>query len=236
MVTTFNSLIFVGNHNNYGNMPSSHPYQLNEILELIIGTNPGKLLDIGIGFGKYGFLAREYLELWQPDSVYGDHKRQIDGIEAFEAYLTPLHHLIYDHIFTGDAKEVLPTLTGQYDLILMIDVFEHFTYEDGLKILEQCRRCGRNILISVPRVMSVQEDVYGNPYETHRYNWSRKDFSGIPDKFFVYNSKSTICYIGEDSQRICNILKKRNRRKMLVRLLELMGLKKPLKFIFGNSH
>jgi len=214
-------------------MPSSHHYQLNEILELIIETNPARLLDIGIGFGKYGFLAREYLELWQPDSVYGAHNRQIDGIEAFEAYLTPLHSLIYDKIYTGDAKEVLPTLSNRYDLILMIDVFEHFSYDDGLKVLEECRRCGRNILISVPRIMSVQEEVYGNPYETHRYNWSRKDFSEIHDKFFVYNSRSTICYIGEDSARIQNILGKRNRRKRLVRMLELTRLKKPLKFLLG---
>jgi len=212
-------------------MPSSHPYQLNEILELIIETNPGKLLDIGIGFGKYGFLSREYLELWDPDAVYGSRKRQIDGIEAFEPYLTPLHRLIYDRIFTGDAREVLPALTDHYDLILMIDVFEHFTYEDGLKVLEECMRCGRNILISVPRMMSVQDEVYGNPFETHRYNWRRKDFSGIPDKFFLYNAKSIICFIGEDSQRICMILNKRKRRRTLVRILELTGLKKPLKVL-----
>ena len=212
-------------------MPSSHPYQLNEILELIIATNPRKLLDIGIGFGKYGFLSREYLELWQPDSVYNTRTHQIDGIEAFEAYLTPLHRLIYDHIYTGDAKDILPKLTDRYDLILMIDVFEHFTHEDGLKVLEECRRCGRNILISVPRIMSVQEDVFENPYETHRYNWKRKDFAEIQDKFFVYNSKSTICFIGEDSQRIGTIIKKRKRRKAIVRLLELTGMKRPLKIL-----
>jgi len=215
-------------------MPSSHHYQLNEILELIIETNPRKLLDIGIGFGKYGFLSREYLELWEPGAVYGEHKRQIDGIEAFEAYLTPLHRLIYDHIFTGDARDILTAITDRYDLILMIDVLEHFTYEDGLKVLEECRRCGRNILISVPKIMSVQEEVYGNPYETHRFNWKRKDFSGIPDKFFLYNAKSTICYIGEDSRRIGGILKKRKRRRTLVRILELTGLKRPLKYILGK--
>jgi len=215
-------------------MPSSHPYQLNELLELIIETNPQKLLDIGIGFGKYGFLSREYLELWDPHAKYGERKRQIDGIEAFEAYLTPLHRLVYDTIFTGDARIVLPTLTTKYDLILMIDVFEHFTYEDGLKVLDECRKCGKNILISVPRVMSVQEDVYGNPYETHRYNWKRKDFSTIPDKFFLYNAKSTICYIGEDSQRLQKLIKGRRQRKRLIRILELTGLKSPLKRIFSH--
>ncbi|MCX6246926.1 MAG: class I SAM-dependent methyltransferase [Bacteroidetes bacterium] len=213
-------------------MPSSHHYQLNEILELIIETNPRKLLDIGIGFGKYGFLSREYLELWESGSVYGSHTRRIDGIEAFEPYLTPLHRLIYDTIFTGDAREILPGLTERYDLILMIDVFEHFTYEDGLKVLEECRRCGRNILISVPRMMSVQDEVFGNPFEAHRYNWRRKDFGFLPDKFFLYNVKSTLCFIGEDSRRISLILKKRNRRKTMVRILELTGLKRPLKYIF----
>jgi rRNA maturation protein Nop10 len=215
-------------------MPSSHPFQLNEIMELVIEANPGKLLDIGIGFGKYGFLAREYLELWDPDAVYGSFKRQIDGIEAFESYITPLHRLVYSNIYTGDAKQVLPSLTERYDLILMIDVFEHFCYEDGLKVLEECRRCGKNILISVPRQMSVQDDIYGNPYETHRYNWKRKDFSFLPDKFFLYNVKSTICFIGEDSLRIRSVIRKRNRRKAIVRLLELTGLKKPLKYFLRS--
>lgn len=212
-------------------MPSSHPYQLNEILEIIIETNPRKLLDIGIGFGKYGFLSREYLELWDPDGVYGTNKRQIDGIEAFEAYVTPLHKLIYDHIYIGDAKDILPAISSKYDLILMIDVFEHFSKEDGLKVLDECRRLGRNVLISVPRIMSIQEDVHGNPYETHRYNWKRKDFSSIPDKFFRYNFKSTICFIGEDSQGIKQILRKRSLRRKGVRLLEIIGLKKTLKIL-----
>ena len=216
-------------------MPSSHHNQLNEILELIIETNPKKMLDIGVGFGKYGFLSREYLELWEPGSVYGAHNRQIDGIEAFEAYLTPLHNLIYDKIFIGDAKEILPAIMDRYDLILMIDVFEHFSYEDGLKVLDQCRRCGKNILISVPRIMSVQEDVYENPYETHRYNWKRKDFNGISDKCFIYNSKSTICYIGEESNRICGILKKRKRRRSLIRFLEITGMKRPLKYFIRRK-
>ena len=51
-------------------MPSSHYFQLNEIVDLIALTNPVKVLDIGVGFGKYGFLAREYLELWKDGGEY----------------------------------------------------------------------------------------------------------------------------------------------------------------------
>jgi len=41
-------------------MPSSHLLQLNEIMQLIFLTKPQSLLDIGVGFGKYGVLAQEY--------------------------------------------------------------------------------------------------------------------------------------------------------------------------------
>ncbi|MCX6245430.1 MAG: class I SAM-dependent methyltransferase [Bacteroidetes bacterium] len=216
-------------------MPSSHSFQLNEIMELIIETNPGKLLDIGVGFGKFGFLSREYLELWDPAASYTSRKHQIDGIEAFPDYLTPVHHQIYDTIYTGNALDILPGISEKYDLILMIDVLEHFTREDGMKVLELCRQKSRNVLVSVPRVMSVQEEIYGNTFETHRYNWKKKDFSFIPDKFFRYNFKSVICYIGEESGRISKIVSKRLMRRRIIRILEYTGLKKPIKLLTCSS-
>jgi len=38
-------------------MPTSQPYPLNEIMELIVLTRPKKVVEVGVGFGKYG--ARE---------------------------------------------------------------------------------------------------------------------------------------------------------------------------------
>jgi hypothetical protein len=43
-------------------------------------------MEIGVGFGKYGLLLREYLEIWGEGEVYEDWLRKIDGIEIFEAY------------------------------------------------------------------------------------------------------------------------------------------------------
>jgi SAM-dependent methyltransferase len=216
-------------------MPSSHYFQLNEIVDLISLTDPGKLLDIGVGFGKYGFLAREYLELWKDGGDYQKWERQIDGIEAFEPYLTPVHKFIYNNVFLGNAIEILPGLKDKYDLILMVDVFEHFTFQDGLKLLGECRKKGKNILISVPIAMSAQEAVYGNEFETHKYGWKKKDFKDIPDKFYLNNSKSIICFIGEDSSRVRKILKKRRIRAGIINLLDFLYLKKAVKLIIGKT-
>ena len=43
-------------------------------------SNPSSVLDIGTGFGKYGLLCREYLELW-------------DGRENYSHFLSELTEL-----------------------------------------------------------------------------------------------------------------------------------------------
>lgn len=216
-------------------MPSSHYFQLNEIVDLIFRTNPRKLLDIGIGFGKYGFLAREYLELWDGRDIYNDWKRQIDGIEAFDSYITPVHQHIYNTIYKGNALHILPEMKEHYDLVLMIDVLEHFTFEEGLKILESCKRISSNILISVPKVVSAQETFSGNPFEEHKCQWKKKDFSVFSEKFFLPNPGSLICYAGSDSGRIGKEVKKARARQDIIHLLDLLRIKKPLKFLMGKS-
>ena len=80
-------------------MPSSNPDQINEIMSLVLGLRPESVLDIGIGFGKYGFLCREYLEICYGSKKYNDWQKRIDGIEAFEEYITPLQRQIYNKPF-----------------------------------------------------------------------------------------------------------------------------------------
>ena len=64
-------------------MPTSHHSQINQIMQFVVLTDPKSLLDIGVGFGKYGFLAREFLELWDGREEIGNWTRRIDGIEIF---------------------------------------------------------------------------------------------------------------------------------------------------------
>lgn len=183
-------------------MPSSHLYQIQTIIELMLFTNPSSILDVGIGFGKYGFLAREYLELWNTDQPYGKWTRRIDGIEAFPDYITPAHRFIYNNIYVGNAVEAIASLDTHYDLLLLIDVVEHFEYKEGIELLRLCKDRSRNVLVSTPKDMGKQESLFGNPHEQHKFQWTMQHFGKGPDVCFLDNDYSLLCYSGEYAQRL----------------------------------
>lgn len=220
-------------------MPSSHWYQLNEIMELIIFTQPKSILDIGMGFGKYGFLSREYLELFDGREKYNDWKRTIDGIEIFQNYLTSLNKMIYDKIYIGNALDILPTLDKKYDLILLIDILEHFNYDDGIRLLKRCEQHGSNTIISTPRQFFSQREMFGNPFEVHKFLYKKKHFKIIKNKFFVSNTFSLIVYIGDKSEKLGKFLRKKRMRWTIASHLRFFKfseqlLKKDIELFFSN--
>jgi cyclopropane fatty-acyl-phospholipid synthase-like methyltransferase len=149
-------------------MPSSQLKQIPAIVEIIMQVNPKTILDIGCGFGKYGFLAREYLETWK------GNKPTIDAIEVFQDYIGKLQREIYDEVVIGEAIRVLTAFKEReikYDLILAIDILEHFEKEDGKKFIELMKKIGKNVLISTPKEPGKQGAVFGNEYETHKSRW-----------------------------------------------------------------
>lgn len=182
-------------------MPTSHYHQLNEIVELIRLTQPVRVLDIGVGFGKFGFLTREYLDVYD-SREYGKWATRIDGVEVFESYIGPIQRLVYDNIYIGDARRIVPELETRYDLILLIDVIEHLPRESGEPLLDACLRVGRNVLVSTPKGTDHQADAFGNPHEAHRSHWRRSDFRRLSNSFFVRSPVSVICFAGEDAGRI----------------------------------
>jgi hypothetical protein len=183
-------------------VPSSPVQQLNTIAELIRLTDPGSMLDVGVGLGKYGLLARDYLELPRGRLQRQDWQLQIDGIEVFRAYANPLYDYVYDQIYWGDAAEIVPALKTRYDLALLVDVLEHFDYQEGKSFLADLLRVARNALISTPKEWEEQGPLFGNQFEQHRSIWRKQDFAQFEARCFIPNEFSLICYIGEDVSRI----------------------------------
>lgn len=188
-------------------MPTSHHYQISKIIDLIMKIKPKSILDIGVGFGKYGVLCREFLELWDKRQEYNKFIRKIDGIEAFKEFITPLHKYIYDDIYIGNAFEIIDDINHKYDLILLIDVLEHFDKDIGIKFINKLKKKGKSILISTPKIVGLQKNSFSNIYESHRSSWTKKELERIGPHIFIYDKKSHIYYF--DKKESLNYIKEK---------------------------
>ena len=166
-------------------MSSSTLENITPIMRMVMGIKPKSILDIGVGFGKWGHLCREYLDAWECRVDKDKWQVQINGIEIFRDNIQLHQKHIYDHIFIGDAsflaslteEEVTPyTLDCPYDLVLANDVIEHIEKEKALALFDELQaRTAKHIICSIPigkgwlgRPPSVTKV---NPHEDHISSW-----------------------------------------------------------------
>jgi SAM-dependent methyltransferase len=156
-------------------MPTSDHHNINPIVTLITQLSPRRILDVGCGFGKYGVLLREYLDVWHQRVLPDEWQVTLDGIEAFPTYRNPIHDFVYDAVHYGDAKQILREL-GEYDLILLADVIEHFEKEQAVRLINECFSHSPVVLVSTPREFYEQPAINNNPYEAHLHLWTKNEF------------------------------------------------------------
>lgn len=157
-------------------MPSSSLFTIPAVMKAVSEVKPRSIIDIGTGFGKYGFLIREYFDL-RPGPIpgYDAWAIRMDGIEIFEDYITPVHHYIYNEMYLGEAVEVLKDLDRTYDLALVAGTLEHYKKSEGRGFLDRVKEKARNIIISTPYIYYEQAGSYGNRYEEHFAGWDAGD-------------------------------------------------------------
>jgi hypothetical protein len=166
-------------------MPSSRPNTIPVVLHLVRQLRPRSILDVGVGFGKWGHLFREYTDINEaerdPARYQRDHwQLRLDGIEGHAPYLTEMHRFLYNELHVGDARDILPRLPI-YDVVFLGDIIEHFDKEAGVALLQVARaHAGRAVIVSTPRFETDQGDLCGNELERHRSLWSARDFKRWP--------------------------------------------------------
>lgn len=135
-----------------------------------------KILDVGIGFGKWGFLIRDLFDVLNAQNFSkSDWKIDITGVEVFPKYITPIQKIIYNKIIKKNISEALDELEN-YDLIIMGDIIEHFEKKDSHELLRNLFRCSENIIVSTPFDYKPQGGYAGNKYEIHKSGWTLSDF------------------------------------------------------------
>ncbi len=143
---------------------------------------PASVLDVGTGFGRWGVLCREFLDVWEGREARSLWQTRIEGIEAFPGCLTPLHGYIYDRLHVGDAVEVLPAL-GVYDVVYLGDVVEHQAKSRAWDLLDEAVRHARQAaIVTIPIGDNWPQEMGwdGNAYHAHRSVWEPEDFDRYP--------------------------------------------------------
>ena len=142
--------------------------------EAIVATaaalNPTRIVDLGCGTGKYGFLLRERLDLACGRADRSVWQVRIDAVDGYAPYLTDLHRSVYDEVIVADVREFVATASGRYELALALDVLEHFEPDDGAEFIRATLRISDHLIVSTPRGYYQQEG-RANQLERHLSWW-----------------------------------------------------------------
>ena len=166
-------------------MPSSEPNNLSLMVSHLMRFKHAKrIVDCGIGCGKWGHFVREYLDGHWNGRKYHDPttwKIVLIGYELFSPYVTDWHKMIYDRILIADYYTRLMDTTISIDLCIMGDSLEHIDKQKGVKLLS--KKNIKAFLISTPnwdcRHKEEQSMVFGNEAERHVSYWKPGDFFNL---------------------------------------------------------
>lgn len=164
-------------------MASSFSTQIPAIVHLLKTLAPKSVLDIGKGFGKYGFLIHEYLGIDNTKrlnsllSMSQQSRVKIDAVEVDEDLMLPHLSQFYNKVFFADIFSIYKSL-NHYDLILMVDVIEHLEKEKAIGLLNYFVSKGSKIIVATP-VDFFNQDLYESEFEHHISHWTFNDFKKI---------------------------------------------------------
>lgn len=156
-------------------MPTSFYSHIPNILDYIRFTRPNTILEIGCGFGKWGHLCREYLEVydylrWQKK----DWQIIIDGVEIYKPYINEPIKYYYDHIYEGDITTLIDSIPD-YDLIMMMDVLEHIEKVKGTILLNKIINKCKSFILSIPLGDWTYTFSGDNKNESHISIWNKEE-------------------------------------------------------------
>ncbi len=144
-----------------------------------------KILDAGPGMGKYGLLLKEQYASLAAEA--GDMEPDTDSYDTFFVDCTEItpyfrnrlhggntYRNVFGHDIFATGKNIHKAVEEKYyDLVMLIDVVEHYPKQ---KVLDWLTTIPVDVLISTPKsVHMYTEHYYGDPNH-HQSQWELSDF------------------------------------------------------------
>lgn len=159
-------------------MPVSDYHHIPAVLDEVERLMPRSVIELGVGFGKWGVLLRELLDARYGRVDCGTWQARINGREIFERYSNPVW-MAYNLIHCGDFAEYSDS---GYDLVMMMDSLEHLAPEPGMNLLRALVEVNGHVIISVPNGPMPQGETFGNPHEAHLTTFYGPEFAEFDPK------------------------------------------------------
>jgi cyclopropane fatty-acyl-phospholipid synthase-like methyltransferase len=151
-------------------MPESQQPQdgIKLVLQEILTNPDASVLDVGAGEGKWGKLLKGKVN-------------QIDGVEVWTPYIEKYNLAsLYDNLHNINMLDI--NYDVKYDIMILGDVLEHLKFEDAIKFIEEAKKHITKIYLIIPISLCVQDGSYfGNPFETHLYQWKDEELTTLFD-------------------------------------------------------
>jgi SAM-dependent methyltransferase len=175
-------------------------------VNLISTIRPGTVLDIGKGFGKYGFLLHEYIGIDSKKRLDPSKKMKeqsnisIDAVEVDPDLMLPHLDHFYNKIHFGNVLEIYKQLP-RYELIIMIDIIEHIEKAATIPMLQHFLSQGSSVLISTP-LDFFEQKLYESEYENHVSHWTKKDFEGLATVQVQYFGDGAVYFVSRQQKNL----------------------------------
>lgn len=161
-------------------MPSSRFEHISDVVSVITSLKPKTFLDVGCGFGRWGFLTREFCDVFQGRYDKTSWETRIDAVEVFKNYITPHHRYIYSNIYLMKIEDYIPNMP-KYDIIFAGDIIEHIEKDDANNVINNLVvKYNKALMIALPLEDKwPQDEVFNNPNEIHKSIWEEHDLKRL---------------------------------------------------------
>ena len=102
------------------------------------------------------------------------------GIDLYAPYIKECKRQgIHDDYVIGDAC-FLPFKRKSFDIVLCLQVVEHLSKSDGLRLIKSVEEIARKqVIISTPASPFRQDEYDDNPLQTHKSSWVPAEFRAL---------------------------------------------------------